>query len=121
MHTKTVRNYYLFTILMMISIMIFFMPHNAYAGEGGSEFSSVWDTLKDWSQGTLGRIIAGSMILVGIVGGIVRQSLMSFAIGIGGGMGLYNSSTVIESIMTGTFTHTHMIIPTAIHFVNGLA
>ena len=33
------------------------------------------------------------MILVGVVGGIARQSLMAFAMGIGGGMGLYNSPT----------------------------
>ena len=40
------------------------------AGTGGDEFSDVWETLKEWIQGTLGRVIAGSMILVGIVAGI---------------------------------------------------
>ncbi|ENM3854537.1 hypothetical protein DDO00_003234, partial [Vibrio cholerae] len=62
----------------------------------------VWDTLKDWTQGTLGRIVAGAMVLVGIVGGIARQSLMAFALGIGGGMGLYNTPTVVESVMSAT-------------------
>ncbi|MGL4616279.1 MAG: TraA family conjugative transfer protein, partial [Shewanella sp.] len=58
--------------------------------------------LKDWTQGTLGRIVAGAMVLVGIVGGIARQSLMAFALGIGGGMGLYNTPTVVESVMSAT-------------------
>jgi len=50
----------------------------------------------------LGRIVAGAMVLVGIVGGIARQSLMAFALGIGGGMGLYNTPTVVESVMSAT-------------------
>ena len=41
-------------------------------------------------------------VLVGIVGGIARQSLMAFALGIGGGMGLYNTPTVVESVMSAT-------------------
>ena len=72
------------------------------AGTGGDAFTDVWDTLKDWTQGTLGRIVAGAMVLVGIVGGIARQSLMAFALGIGGGMGLYNTPTVVESVMSAT-------------------
>lgn len=60
------------------------------------------DGYKDWTQGTLGRIVAGAMVLVGIVGGIARQSLMAFALGIGGGMGLYNTPTVVESVMSAT-------------------
>ncbi|ECF0157174.1 hypothetical protein EYA11_21335 [Salmonella enterica subsp. enterica serovar Mbandaka] len=71
-------------------------------GTGGDAFTDVWDTLKDWTQGTLGRIVAGAMVLVGIVGGIARQSLMAFALGIGGGMGLYNTPTVVESVMSAT-------------------
>lgn len=72
------------------------------ANLSGDAFTDVWDTLKDWTQGTLGRIVAGAMVLVGIVGGIARQSLMAFALGIGGGMGLYNTPTVVESVMSAT-------------------
>lgn len=75
---------------------------HSFAGTGGDAFTDVWDTLKDWTQGTLGRIVAGAMVLVGIVGGIARQSLMAFALGIGGGMGLYNTPTVVESVMSAT-------------------
>lgn len=74
----------------------------AYAGQGGDEFSDVWDTLVEWSQGTLGRIIAMAMILVGLVAGVVRQSIMGLVIGVAAGMGLYNASSVIEALMTAT-------------------
>jgi conjugal transfer pilus assembly protein TraA len=79
-----------------------FIPVIAMAGTGGSEFDDIWITLTDWVEGTLGRIIAAGIVVVGIVAGIVRQSLMAFAIGIGGGMGLYNTPTIIEEILTAT-------------------
>ena len=54
---------------------------DVYAGDGGQEFEDVWTTLKDWTQGTLGRIIA-------------------FAICIAGAMGLYQAPTIIEALLT---------------------
>lgn len=69
------------------------------AGQGGSEFDDVWSTLVDWTQGTLGRIIAIAMVLVGLVAGVTRNSIMGLVVGIAAGMGLYNAPTVIESIM----------------------
>ena len=75
---------------------------SALAGTGGDEFADVWTTLKDWIQGTLGRVVCGSMILVGIVAGVARQSISAFAVGIGGGIGLYNPPTVIESVLSAS-------------------
>lgn len=77
---------------------------NATAGTGGDEFADVWDTLKEWIQGTLGRVVCGSMILVGIVAGVARQSISAFAVGIGGGIGLYNTPTVIESVLSASLS-----------------
>ncbi|NLC21312.1 MAG: hypothetical protein GX771_05280 [Halomonadaceae bacterium] len=84
------------------AIMVAMLPVIALAGTGGSEFDDIWITLSDWVEGTLGRVIAAGIVVVGIVAGIVRQSLMAFAIGIGGGMGLYNTPTIIEEIMSAT-------------------
>ena len=59
----------------------------AMAGTGGDTFDSVWITLTDWMQGTLGRILIGLMVLTGIGAGVLRQSLMPFVTGVGGGVG----------------------------------
>ena len=83
---------------LMIGLLALVIAEPSFAGTGGDEFSDVWTTIKDWTQGTLGRVVAGSMILVGIISGVARQSLMAFAIGIG----LYNAPTIIESILTAT-------------------
>lgn len=90
------------------------------AGAGGSEFDDVWMTLRDWTQGTLGRIVCGAMILVGVTGGIARQSLLPFATGVGGGIGLYNAPEVIESVMSATLQHAPALNAVA-SLTNGLA
>jgi conjugal transfer pilus assembly protein TraA len=90
-------------VLLALVTMLFF-SHDVLAGTGGEEFADVWDTLKEWIQGTLGRVVCGSMILVGIVAGVARQSISAFAIGIGGGIGLYNTPTVIESVLSSSLS-----------------
>nr|WP_281271255.1 TraA family conjugative transfer protein [Pseudomonas luteola] len=75
----------------------------------------------DWTQGTLGRIIAIGIILVGACVGVVRQSLMTFAVGLAMGMGLYNAPTVVESIMGSTLSHI-AAMPATMQFIsNGLS
>ncbi|EPG2332114.1 TraA family conjugative transfer protein [Klebsiella pneumoniae] len=114
------KNNALFLFLGLMVVVFLLMPDQAHAGTGGGAFDDVWETLKEWTQGTLGRIVAGAMILVGVVGGIARQSLMAFAMGIGGGMGLYNSPLVVESIMSATLEHAEKVIPTVVQLSNGL-
>ncbi|WKL67279.1 TraA family conjugative transfer protein [Pseudomonas qingdaonensis] len=86
----------------MVLAMALVVAGTAVAGTGGDTFDSVWITLTDWMQGTLGRILIGLMILTGIGAGVLRQSLMPFVTGVGGGVGLYAAPDVIESIMTAT-------------------
>src|SRR5690625_3378942 len=112
----TKRNLVLFSLLATCLLMA---TSIAYAGGGGMEFEDVWMEIKDWSQGTLGRIIAGAMILVGLVGGIVRQSLIALALGIGGGLGVYNAPEIIESLVSATLAHTPTVATTT-QLANGL-
>lgn len=110
----------LIIVMGMMAVGLLSLPDTVQAGTGGTAFDDVWTTLKDWTQGTLGRIVAGAMILVGVIGGIARQSLMAFAMGIGGGMGLYNTPTVVESIMSATLEHAEKMVPTVMQISNGL-
>ncbi|OSZ33075.1 conjugal transfer protein TraA [Alcaligenes faecalis] len=108
----------LFVVLMVAMFLL--AVNTSHAGAGGLEFEEIWQTLKEWTQGTLGRIIAGAMILIGIIGGIARQSLIAFALGIGGGIGLYNAPDIIESILSATLEHAAAISTTVHHLGNGL-
>ena len=106
--------------IVLTSIISLLFVSAVYAGTDNGAFDEVWITLKDWTQGTLGRIIAGAMILVGIVGGIARQSIIAFATGIGSGLGLYNAPDIIETIMTATLEQAHNINAVSLQISNGL-
>ncbi|MTH94797.1 conjugal transfer protein TraA [Roseibium sp. RKSG952] len=92
----------------------------AAAGTGGTEFNDIWVNITDWVEGTLGKVVAMSMILVGIFMGIARQNLMTFAVGLGAGLGLNYAPTVVDSIMTATIKQAEGITPIAIQVGNGL-
>lgn len=83
-------------------------PESLVAGTGGTEFDNVWTWLVDVTQGTLGRIVAGSMVLVGVIGGIARQSLMAFATGIAGALGLNYAPDIIDAVMSATINAVHL-------------
>lgn len=87
--------------LAMALTAAFVAPSMVVAGTGGSEFDPVWTLITDWSQGSLGRVIAGSIILVGIIAGVARQSMMAFAVGIGAGVGLFYAPTIIDAVVGG--------------------
>jgi conjugal transfer pilus assembly protein TraA len=72
------------------------------AGTSASIFQGVLDLVTEWMTGQLGAIVASVFVLVGIVSGIARQSIMAFAIGIGGGVGLFYSPAIITGIVSAT-------------------
>ena len=79
-------------------------PEQALAGTGGTAFEDVWIWLKENIEGTLGRIICGAIVIVGI----------------GGGMGLYNTPTIIESIVSATVEHADKAATAIMTLSNGL-
>jgi len=83
------------------------MPHVALAGTGGAALDDVWLSISDFTQGTLGRIIAGLMVVAGLGAGIMRQSLGGFIVGLGAGIGLYNTPTVLETMVSATLPVVH--------------
>jgi conjugal transfer pilus assembly protein TraA len=85
--------------LPVLSVMVFYAGL-ATAGTGGTEFTAIYDTVIGWTQGFLGKTIAIAMFLTGIAMGIVRQSLMAIALGIGGAMGIYYTPDIIDGIVS---------------------
>ena len=113
-------------MLGLVGVSILAVPGFAVAGvdaTGGSDFGSgdgdefedVWSRLVGWTQGTLGRIIALTLILVGAAMGVVRQSLITFVVGIAMGLGLYNAPSIIDAVMGATLDDAPLIIETSIH------
>ena len=77
-------------------------PESALAGTGGTEFQATYDMLIGWMTGLLGRIIAIAFIIVGLIAGVARQSIMSFAIGIAAGLGIFMAPDIIDAVVSAT-------------------
>ena len=86
------------SVLTALSAML----ASAALASGGSEFSSIYSTITDWTQGVLGKILAVGGLLVGIAFGLVRQSVIAAVIGLAMAMVLFYGPDVIDSIMGAT-------------------
>jgi conjugal transfer pilus assembly protein TraA len=86
---------------------------HSYAGTGGAEFTSIDTTIEGYLNGTLGKIIAASMLLVGLGMGMARQSLMAFGVGIGGALGMAAAPTVLTAMFTATLALPDGLAPLA--------
>jgi len=89
------------TALALIGLALL-APESALAGTGGTEFQSTYDMLISWMTGLLGRIIAIAFIIVGLIAGVARQSIMSFAIGIAAGLGIFMAPDIIDAVVSAT-------------------
>ncbi|MYM92706.1 TraA family conjugative transfer protein [Duganella vulcania] len=94
MSKKTVRTA---GVVMGLALLA---PGLAMAGSGGTEFTEVYDLLSGWAKGTLGKIIALAIFIVGLAAGIVRQSVVAAVAGIAGAMIMNYGPSVIENIVT---------------------
>ena len=86
--------------LLALALGMAALPEMALAGTGGTEFSDIYTLLSGWAKGTLGKVIAIGVFLVGVTAGIVQQSLMAAAVGIGAALVMYFGPGVIENILT---------------------
>ena len=77
-------------------------PETVLAGAGGTESQGAYDMLTGWMTGILGRIIAITFIVVGLVAGVMRQSIMGFVVGVAAGLGVFVAPDIIDSIVTAT-------------------
>ena len=76
------------------------LSSDAMAGTGGTEFDDIYTLLVGWTQGTLGKIIALGMFMVGLSAGIINQSIVAVVVGIGGALALYYGPTVINGVVS---------------------
>lgn len=108
-----------FSFAMLIALMAGLFFTNVHAGSQGQEFSSVYDMITGWAQGTLGRIICIAIVLVGISAAIKNGTLMPIVIGIGAAVTLYNAPSIVEGILSAT-VDTNVAVDALHNVTNGL-
>jgi len=72
----------------------------SFAGTDGDDFADIYTKLEAWSKGTLGKVIALGMFLVGLATGVVQQSIIAVVIGISGALSLYYGPAIINSVVS---------------------
>jgi len=72
---------------------------SATGGTVDPEMAKLVQTMTDFVGGTLGRIIAMIMIIVGIIQGVARQSIAGLVMGIAPAIALFQAPAVLEGIL----------------------
>lgn len=103
------------TVAVLAAVLAVAVNTDAMAGTGGAAFDDVWQTIRDWTTGYLGKAIALGMVLYGIGMGVAKQNLAGFATGMGGGVGLNYSPAVIDTVVSATVAPDSLVqIPAAV-------
>ncbi len=89
-------------LLTVVALALFF-PDTALGGTTGTEFQSIYDKVKGWSTGYLGRLLALCTFIIGLGASIMRQTLFPALTGIGVALVVSLGPSLIEGIATGTF------------------
>lgn len=72
----------------------------AVAGTGGTEFDAMYTMVRDWTEGTLGKLLAVAAFLIGMGMGIVKQSIIAIVLGIGFALALAYAPGIIDAVFT---------------------
>lgn len=87
-----------FSALLILMVMCAVFSTSAFAGDGGGEFSEIYEWLKGAIQGILGRLIALVFIVTGVAMGVARGSIFAFVTGICAGIGFYYIPNILEAL-----------------------
>ena len=88
----------LFTSVLLLIIAI----EPAHAGTTGTEFQQVYQTIRDWTAGYLGRAIAMASFIVGLGYGIMKASPIIAVAGVAIAFFIMVGPNVLDAIASAT-------------------
>ena len=93
-------------LLLLLAAMVIgqVMASSGGAATGGAEFQDLYDLVLGWTEGVLGKTIAVSAFLIGMIMGVAKQSIWAFAIGILFAAAFAFGRSVIDGVFTAGFT-----------------
>ena len=90
-------------VLALIALLALLVAAgSALAGTTGTEFQTLYTLLTGWMTGFLGRSVAVIFIIIGVIAGAARQSIMGFVLGISAGVGMFLAPAIVDNVVTAT-------------------
>lgn len=90
-------------LLAVAGVSAFMLMSNSAMADGGNEiFGDIKDFVVTNMKGTLGSLIALSLILCGTFIAVKTQQFWAFIMGVVMAIGLYNSPAIVDNIMDDT-------------------
>ena len=89
-------------LLFTSAILLIIAIAPAYAGTTGTEFQQVYQTIRDWTAGYLGRAIAMAAFIVGLGFGIMKASPVTAVAGVAIAFFIMVGPNVLDAIATAT-------------------
>ncbi|BBM67921.1 hypothetical protein VA249_45670 (plasmid) [Vibrio alfacsensis] len=84
-----------------LSLIVLACIMSALATAGSDATFDTWvDQMTNWLEGSLGKGVSIAFVIVGIVMGVMRQSLMAFAVGVGAALGMNYTPDVISGMFS---------------------
>ncbi|NGZ66616.1 pili assembly chaperone [Vibrio aestuarianus subsp. cardii] len=85
-----------FFALMVLAVVMTMM-----AQAGTDTTFDTWATeMEDWLTGSFGKSVSLAVVVVGMVGAVMRQSLMPLAVGVGAALGMNYAPPIIDGMFT---------------------
>lgn len=94
---------------VLIAFVALFVSGLAFAGAGGTEFTTVYDSISGWANGTLGKTLAVSALLVGLGIGVIKQSVMAAVVGVSAALVAGYGPDVIDGVVSAAIPITSSI------------
>lgn len=86
-----------------VGVASLFAAVPAFAGNSGTEFQALYELVKGWSSGYLGKAISIAAFLIGAIVGFAKSTAMPALIGVLFAVLFAIGPGIIEGIATATF------------------
>jgi len=89
-------------LAVITAVALLAVAGTTLAGTTGTEFQTLYTLLTGWMTGFLGRSVAVIFIIIGVIAGAARQSIMGFVLGISAGVGMFLAPAIVDNVVTAT-------------------
>ena len=90
------------TVLLLVVSIFALMAPDVFAATGADDFQAIYERLLGWTQGSLGKALSLTFLIIGLIVGLVRGSLIGSVICVGAALALVTMPSILNSIFTAT-------------------